>query len=56
MSRKYTQKNPWLIKWILKYLMKQARYIKQPMQRKWAKEEIRALAYRFGLDYYWREN
>ena len=55
MSRKYTSKNPLLIKWALRYLLRQTKYIKKKTHRRWAKEDLRAIAYYFGLYWYWNE-
>lgn len=49
MSRKYKDKNPLLIKWMLCYLYKRADKLKKVPHKKFAKEDIRSLAYYFGL-------
>ena len=47
MSKKYKDKNPLLIKWMLHYLYKRADNLKKVTHRRWAKKDIKSLAYYF---------
>lgn len=49
MSKKYKDKNPLLIKWMLRYLYKRADKLKKVIHKNGAKEDIKSLAYYFGL-------
>lgn len=52
MSKKYKDKNPLLIKWMLHYLYKRADKLKKVTYKSAAKEDIKSLAYYFGLYYF----
>ena len=55
MSKKYKESNPWFLKFILQYLIKQADKLEKPLHKKFVKENIKAIAYYFGLYHYWRQ-
>jgi len=52
MSRKYKDKNPLIIKWMLRYLYKRANELNKSTHKRFAKEDIKSLAYYFGLHHF----
>lgn len=54
MSRKYKDANKWLIRFCLNYLLKKSEKLSGSTKR-FVKEDLRYLYYKFGLFEYWEE-
>lgn len=55
-EQKVQRQNPLLIKGMLRYLYKRADKIKKTTHRRFAKEDIKSLAYYFGLYHFHLNN